>query len=483
MYRWECLKCKRLCKCKHCKSENCNDSEVVNVGELVKHVNNNNTNVNLMHERYAHIHPKVVSHQHIVCANNRDELSAMPKFVEINNKYLVYEIDDDNEADSNKYSINGVNTLLLNKTKCEMHYYYHHHQQPSSSLPACSLCAHQASTPNDLLYFESFNSFLCYLQSVFTVSPYEKILNTNIPFFLDNKHKFLSYLSRYLKSPYTQDVLSQPACKTLCKLCLLKHINAPNGYDKLAQDLWSSSSSSNFIFANSPEHTHPMYMGSYNQQIPFYICDDYYNDALFYNYLNNFIYSNYFSGDASVNGFPKVLSNYTKIHLMQINSALIVGITELAYWLFEIIQESKERLCSSRIDGLAKQFYIKRDMMLKKCESFRMVFNEYSVKLSQLEKALKGVEVCMNGKDVDMKEFDAVKAEFAKEREVFKENVNEFDIFCSSLNMMCVSADYHIIHLRNIIESIKVCMAGRPSEQANNHMNSSNNSKSRSCAV
>ena len=425
-----------------------------------------------------------MSYQHVICDNNHNrenDVCSMPKFVEINNKYLIYEVDNDNEddVDNNKYSIHSnINHLLLNKTKCEMYYYSHHYQQQPLSIPSCSLCKHQTSTPNDLLYFESFNSFLCYLQSIFTISPYEKLLNINIPFFSDNKQKFLSYLSYYLKCPYSvDDHLSQPSSsKTLCKLCLLKHINALNGYEKLIQDLWSTSSSSfPFIFANnSTEQTHSMYMNSYNQQLPFFICDDdYYNNALFYNYLSEFINSNY----TPLIGFPKELNNYTKIHFMQINSALISGITELAYCLFEIIQESKERMYSSKIDDLAKQFYIKKYLMQKKCELFRMVFTEYNTKISQIEKTLNGVEMCMKGKDVDMKEFEQVKAEFMEEKEMFKENVNEFDNFCSSLNLMCVNADYYIIHLRNIIESIKVYMAGRTNENvnSNNNVESSNN--------
>lgn len=509
-YRWECFKCRKLCKCKQCKSGS-GSEKVVNSGEVLKqqqqqYINNNsscNSGIGVMNERYTNMYQhnnnnnKVISHHHqhtiSINNNNRDEVCAMPKFVEINNKYLVYEIDGDNDnngvdgdgmGDNNKYAINtnNINNLLLNKTKCEMHY---HQQQPtsSSSIPTCLICKHQTPTPNDLLYFETYNSFLCYLQCIFTLPPYEKLLNINIPFFSDNKQKFLSYLSYYFKYPYSFDDpyhhLSSPPSKTICKLCLLKHINAPNGYEKLTQDLYPSSPS--FIYANPIEHFHPMYMNTpyTQQQLPLYIYDDYYNDALFYNHLNNFINSNYFSSDTPLMGFPIVLNNYTKIHFMQNNSALISGVTELVYWLFKIIQESKERLYSTRIDDLAKQFYIKNDLMQKKCESFHMVFDEYNKKINQIEETLNNVELCMKGKDVDMKEFETVKTEFIKEKEMFKENVSKFDKFCSDMNKMCVNADYCISHIRNMIEFVKVYMAGRANENvngsSNNNVESSNN--------
>ena len=169
------------------------------------------------------------------------------------------------------------------------------------------------------------------------------------------------------------------------------------------------------------------------------------------------MYTNYFSSEQLIMDLPKSLNYFTKIHFMQINSALSSGITELSVWLFEIIQESKEKFYSPRLEDLAKQFSIAKDSFIKKCETFKIIFNEYNIKIHQLEESLNKLESYMKvNHDYNMNIITSMKNELIKEKQIFQENLNEFDEFYHSVQIMCFYVEMYFNQHRNIIESIQM---------------------------
>ena len=479
LYRWECFKCQRLCKCKSCKSESLNTSELSRNIEYNTNINNVNLEQRYLNNNQINQYFLSENDCNKIHTNNK-KVYSIHNYVEINNKYLIYEIDSD-ENNHNKYSFhtnnspeyknNFANNLILNRNKCELYYYL----KPKSK-PNCLLCKFSFSNSNDLLYFISYDSFLLYLQYIFTVSQYEEILTVNKHFFIENKQNFLSYFSTYITLPHS--ILHSD--KTICKLCLLSYVNTSNGIEKLIHNLYNT----NIILNTNEPATSQFHSDTFNiynnndnlnlykyhlNQSPFYTIDNYYNEILFYNFLNNLMYTNYFSSEQLIMDLPKSLNYFTKIHFMQINSALSSGITELSVWLFEIIQESKEKFYSPRLEDLAKQFSIAKDSFIKKCETFKIIFNEYNIKIHQLEESLNKLESYMKvNHDYNMNIITSMKNELIKEKQIFQENLNEFDEFYHSVQIMCFYVEMYFNQHRNIIESIQMYNEGR---QNVNHIN------------
>jgi hypothetical protein len=61
-----------------------------------------------------------------------------------------------------------------------------------------------------------------------------------------------------------------------------------------------------------------------------------------------------------------------------------------------------------------------------------------------------------------------MKNELIKEKQIFQENLNEFDEFCHSVQIMCFYVEMYFNQHRNIIESIQMYNEGR---QNVNHIN------------
>lgn len=465
-----------MCKCKNCKSECLNNSE------LLKNIEyNNNINYVNLEQRYLNnneINQNFLSENHSnKLHTNNKKVYSIHNYLEINNKYLLYEIDSDENNNKNLFQTinspesknNFANNLVLNRNKCELYY----HLNPKSK-PNCLLCKSTFSNSNDFLYFISYDSFLLYLQYIFTVSQYEEIITVNKHFFIENKQNFLSYFSTYITLPHS----NLHSDKTICKLCLLLYINTSNGIEKLIHNLYNT----NIILNNSEPLTSPYQSDTLNiynnndnmnlyqyylNQSPFYPINNYYDEILFYNFLNNQMYTNYFSSEQLIMDLPKSLNYFTKIQFMQINSELSSGITELSAWLFEIIQESKEKFYSARLEDLAKQFSITKDSFIKKCETFNIIFNEYNIKIHQLEESLNNLESYIkinNVYNIDI--ITSLKNELIKEKQIFQENLNEFDEFCHSVQIMCFYVELYFNQHRNIIESIQMYNEGR--ENVNN---------------